>query len=199
MAFSIVIDGHNFINDLDRHGKGKEYVLNKLSFPILQTVVQQRLTSEGLYGHPFIRTEFICSDKGQIGPFNGGDDRKQLIKKLQNEKGVTVLEVSHFTKQQKGVDLTVFIRMMTHSKSMMQPHTIVLFSSDTDFVPAIRLIAEQGIHVVIVGFKTGPCSLNEGLINESYLSLDLDELLEDMEKMSDNLADAADQKSRAAD
>ncbi len=184
MAFSIVIDGHNFINDLKRQGKGEEYVLNKLSFPNLQTVVQQRLNSEGLYGHPFIRTEFICSDKGEIGPFKG-DERKKLLEKLQNEKGVTVLEVPHHTKQQKGVDLTVFIRMMTLSQSSQQPHAIVLFSSDTDFVPAIRLIAEQGIHVVIVGFKTGSSPLNGNLINESYLSLDLGELLEEMEKLSD--------------
>jgi uncharacterized LabA/DUF88 family protein len=198
MAFSIVIDGHNFINDLNRHGKEKDYVLNKLSFPFLQTVVQRRLTSEGLYGHPFIRTEFICSDKGEIGPFKG-DERKQLLKKLQNEKGVTVLEVSHHTKKQKGVDLTVFIRMMTLAQSRQQPHAIVLFSSDTDFVPAIRLIAEQGIHVVIVGFKTDPNPLNGDLINESYLSLDLGELLEQMENLSDNQSNSGDAKNRSAD
>jgi len=75
----------------------------------------------------------------------------------------------------------------------------VLFSSDTDFVPAIRLVAEQGVHVVIVGFKTGPSPLNKRLINESYLSLDLGELLEYMEKVSDNQANTADEKSRAAD
>ncbi len=198
MAFSIVIDGHNFINDLVRHDKDIDYLLNKLSFPILQTVVQQRLVSEGLYGHPFIRTEFICSDKGEIGTFKG-ENRKQLITKLQNEKGVTVLEVSHHTRKQKGVDLTIFIRMMTLTKSQHQPHAIVLFSSDTDFVPAIRLIAEQGIHVVIVGFKTEPNPLNTDLINESYLSIDLGELLEEMEKLSDRLANPADAKSSASD
>ena len=185
-------------SDLDRHSKDKDYILNKLSFPILQTVVQQRLTSEGLYSHPFIRTEFICSDKGEIGAFKG-DERKQLITKLQNEKGVTVLEVKHHTKKQKGVDLTVFIRMMTLAQSKHQPHAIVLFSSDTDFVPAIRLIAEQGIHVVTVGFKTVPNPLHADLINESYLSIDLGALLEEMENLSDNQANSADAKSSAAD
>jgi hypothetical protein len=50
-----------------------------------------------------------------------------------------------------------------------------------------------------VGFKTGSCTLNEGLVNESYLSLDMGELLEEMEKASDNKANAADVKSHAAD
>lgn len=187
MAFSIVVDGHNFINDLDRQGKGKDYVLNKLSFPILHAVVQKRLKSEGLYSHPFIHTEFICSDHGEIGPFKGSE-RNDLLKKLKNEKGVMVLEVPHHTKKQKGVDFTVFIRMMTLARSPVQPHEIVLFASDTDYVPALRLLSEQGTHVVIVGFKTGTSSLNEGLVNESYLSLDLGELLKHMEKAADNQA-----------
>ena len=186
MAFSIVVDGHNFINDLNREGKGKDYILNKLSFPILHSVVQARLKSEGLYSHPFIHTEFVCSDHGEIGPFRGVE-RNDLLKKLKKEKGVTVLEVPHHTKKQKGVDLTVFIRMMTLARSPAQPHEIVLFASDTDYIPALRLLAEQGTHVVIVGFKTGTSSLNEGLVNESYLSLDLGELLARMEKASDNM------------
>jgi uncharacterized LabA/DUF88 family protein len=78
--------------------------------------------------------------------------------------------------------------MMTLTRSPAQPHEIVLFTSDTDYVPALRLLAEQGTHVIIVGFKTGTSSLNEGLINESYLSLDLGELLKNMEEASDNQA-----------
>lgn len=72
--------------------------------------------------------------------------------------------------------------MMTLAKSPAQPHHIVLFSCDTDFVPAIRLLAEQGTHVIIVGFKTDTPLLKEELINESYLSLNLSELLAQMEK-----------------
>jgi uncharacterized LabA/DUF88 family protein len=181
MAFSIVVDGHNFINDLQREGKDEAYILNTLSFPQLHAIVQERLKLEGLYSHPFIHTEFICSDRGQIGPFNDGY-RKKLIKKLKNEKGITVREVPQYTQRQKGVDFTVFIRMMTLAKSPMQPHEIVLFASDTDYVPAIKLMTEQGIHVVIVGYKKGSYSLNEELINESYLSLDLGELLKEMQK-----------------
>jgi uncharacterized LabA/DUF88 family protein len=181
MAFSIVVDGHNFINDLERHGKDKEYILKQLSFPILQAIIQDRLRTEGLYSHPFIHTEFVCSNRGPIGSLKGAE-RDELIRKLKNEKGVTVLEVSQHTTQQKGVDLTVFIRMMTLTKSPAQPHHIVLFASDTDYVPALRLLAEQGTHVIIVGFKNTDPVLNEELINQSYLSLDLGELLAQMEK-----------------
>lgn len=181
MAFSIIIDGHNFLNDLDRHGKDKGYILNKLSLPTLYSLIQKRLKSERLASHPYIRTEFICSDRGRIGAFDGGE-RATLIRKLKNEKGVTVVEVPQCTKDQKGVDFTVFIRMMTLIKSPTQPYHIVLFASDTDYVPAIRLIAEQGTHVIIVGFKDEEPVLKEELINESYLSIDLSELLEQMEK-----------------
>ena len=75
---------------------------------------------------------------------------------------------------------------MTLIKSSVQPHHIVLFASDTDYVPALRLLAEQGTHVIIVGFKNTTPPLSIGLINESYLSLDLGELLEQMEKEVDN-------------
>lgn len=185
MAFSIVVDGHNFINDLERYGKGKDYIFKELSFPSLQAIIQKKLKIEGLYSHPFIHTEFVSSDRGPIGSIKG-PERDDLIRKLKNEKGVTVLEVPQHTTKQKGVDFTVFIRMMTLAKSPAQPHEIVLFASDTDYIPALKLMAEMGTHVVIVGFmKNGPV-LNEGLVNESYLSLDLEQLLQQMEKASDN-------------
>lgn len=190
MAFSIVIDGHNFINDLGRNGKDDQYILEYLSLPVLYGVIQKKLGSEGLYSHPYIRTEFICSDKGQIGSLKS-EKRNSFIKKLKGEKGVTVIEVPQETKKQKGVDFTVFIRMMTLIKSPSpenKPYHIVLFASDTDYIPAIRLLAEQGTHVVIVGYKNGDHPLKEGLINESYLSLDLNELLEEMENTIDNNA-----------
>ena len=186
MAFSIVIDGNNFINDLVRYGKDKDYILQHLAFPILRDIIQEKMRSAGLYSHPFIHIEFVCSDRGPIGPFKP-TEKGALIKKLRNEMGVIVREVplpqhADASDKQKGVDCTVFIRMMTLAKSSAQPHHVVLFASDTDYVPAIRLMTEQGVHVVIVGFKNKPPVLNEELINESYLFLDLGELLEEMER-----------------
>ena len=180
MAFSVVIDGHNFINDLHRNGKDADYILEKLSLPILNDIIQVRMKAAGLYSHPFVHAEFICSDGGEIGKFKG-ESRKNLVAKFKSEIGITVREVPQHTTKQKEVDLTVFIRMMTFANTKIQPHHIVLFSSDTDFIPAIRLLTEQGTHVVIVGFKTGTPPLNEELINESYLALDLADLLSEME------------------
>jgi len=96
MAFSIVVDGNNFINDLERYGKGKDYIFKELSFPTLHTIIQEKLRTEGLYSHPFIHTEFISSDRGSIGSIRGSE-RANLLRKLKNEKGVTVLEVPQHT------------------------------------------------------------------------------------------------------
>src|SRR5262245_23511747 len=120
MALSIVVDGHNFINDLDRNGKGKEYI-QQLSCPILHDIIKERLNSVGCYSHPFIHKEFISFDHGRISTFKQ-TERNELIKKLKNEMGVTVREVPQHTsrnekEKQKGVDFTVFIRMMMLSKS----------------------------------------------------------------------------------
>jgi len=73
VSFSIVVDGHNFINDLSRQGKDEGYILDKLSFPFLHAAIQRRLKHEGLYSHPFIHTEFVCSDRGKIGPFTAAN------------------------------------------------------------------------------------------------------------------------------
>jgi uncharacterized LabA/DUF88 family protein len=168
---------------LDRNGYPKDYILKTLSFPILHDIIQERMKSVGLWSHPFIHTDFVCSDRGQIGKaFASHIDRMTLLKKLRNEMGVTVREVVQTTKSQKGVDFEVFTWMMTLTNTRIQPHHIVLFASDADYIPAIRLLTEQGAHVVVVGFKNGANPLNEGLINESYLSLDLKELLNEMGK-----------------
>lgn len=188
MAFSIVIDGNNFINDLHRYGKDKDYVLNKLSLPFLHDIIQERMKSVGMYSHPFMHTEFVCSKPGHIGEFSH-EQTKELLAKLKTELGVTVREVAKHTDKHKDVDLTVFIRMMVLANSKPQPHHIVLFSSDTDFIPAIQLLTEQGTHVVIVGFKSGIGPLNEELVNESYLSLDLADLLNEMETRIQNPRD----------
>ncbi|MCG2709473.1 MAG: hypothetical protein L6246_04015 [Thermodesulfovibrionales bacterium] len=154
MAFTVIVDGHNFINDLHRHGKDKDYIVNKLSFPHLHEAIQTRLKADGLYSHPFIHTEFICSDRKRIGDFKN-QERDDLIKKLMEENGVTVREVEQHTKTKK--------RCNSEER------------------------AEQGIHVIIVGFKKDQPVLNEQLINESYLSLDLGELLDAMERMQETV------------
>jgi uncharacterized LabA/DUF88 family protein len=188
MPFVIVIDGPNFINELHRHGKDKEYIMNTLSLPILQTLIQRKLRENGLYSHPFLHTEFICSNKTEIGKF-GGEERKKLLNKLMNERGVSVREVGLSAKdgQEKGVDITVFATML--ERGDYYTHT-VLVGADRDYVPALNALTKRGIHTIVVGFRDGKSV--DMLINESYLFLDMKELLDKMEK---TLEDGDKQKS----
>jgi len=176
-----VIDGPNFINELHRHGKDKEYIMNKLSLPNLQAVIQEKLRENGLYSHPFLHTEFVCSNKPQIGEFKGRE-RTRLLKKLMSERGVSVrkVELSSKGEQEKGVDITVFATMLERGGLLTH---IVLIGADRDYVPALNALTKRNIHTIVAGFKDG--KFVDLLINESYLFLDLKELLAEMEKIKE--------------
>jgi len=137
-----------------------------------------------------LHTYFVCSDRGQIGKSIRDSDKKKLLDKLRNERGVTVDEI--FQSQPKGkemqVDMSVFIRMLEMGPLAI-PYDpwrhIVLISSDSDYVPAIRMLSMMGTHTVIAGFR----NLKDkdypiGLINESYLFLEMSEILAEMEQFS---------------
>lgn len=178
MGFTIIVDGPNFINELLRHNKNKDYIMNKLSFPILHGLIQIRLRDAGLYSHPFLHTEFICSDKKQIGDFREGE-RDKLLDKLKHEKGVSVriIQLSSEEGQEKGVDATIFAQMLERGTPT---YHIVLITRDKDYVPMIEALTKRGIHTIVVGFDDGQYPIE--LVNESYLFIDLQELLDEMEK-----------------
>jgi uncharacterized LabA/DUF88 family protein len=189
MGFVIVVDGPNFINDLQRSGKSKDYILKVLSFPALQEAIQRDLDKHGLKGHPFIHTYFVCSDKGRIGDFRG-EEKQQLLLKFKNQLGVTVDEIkqSHKHGEENQVDMNVFIRMLEMGPFARPYHDewrhLVLISSDSDFAPAIRMLSQMGAHTVVVGFDAlGDKKFPEELRNESYLFLEMNKILDDMEKI----------------
>jgi uncharacterized LabA/DUF88 family protein len=179
MPFVIVIDGPNFINELHRHGKSKEYIMTRLSFPVLHSVIQQRLLENGLYSHPFLHTEFICSNKQRIGEFRG-EERERLLARLRRQTGVSVriVDLSSKGEQEKGVDVTVFATMLERGGVLTH---IVLIGADRDYVPALNALTKRNIHTIVVGFDDD--KFPEELINESYLFLDMQEVLNDMEKI----------------
>ncbi|MCX6647943.1 MAG: NYN domain-containing protein [Candidatus Bathyarchaeota archaeon] len=179
MPFTIVVDGPNFINDLHRHGKNKDYIMNTLSFPTLHGVIQRELGENGLYSHPFYHTEFICSNKPQIGELIE-PERSELLHKLKHERGVIVKQVDLSSEhgQEKAVDMFVFSRMLQMGGSNDNKH-VVLIASDKDYVPAVEALMSRGIHVIVVGFNDG--EYPEQLINESYLFIDMQKLLNEME------------------
>jgi len=179
MAFTIIVDGPNFINDLSRHEKDKDYIMNTFSFATIHGIIQKKLVENGLYSHPFLHTEFICSNKEKIGMFEGRD-RAKLLEKLRRETGVSVREISLSSVEgkEKGVDMAVFVRMLELGKSNPPQH-IVLIASDKDYVPAIKALTTLGIHTVLVGFDDGKYPTE--LINEAYIFLDLNQILSEME------------------
>lgn len=179
MGFTIIIDGPNFINDLHRHGKDKNYILNIFSFPSFHGIIQQKLREEGLASHPFYGTQFICSNKDQIGEFRE-EEKTQLLTKLMREKGVHVKEVnlSSTESREKAVDITVFSKMLEVGDSEHWKH-VVLIASDKDYVPAIEALTNKGIHVILIGFDDGNFPIS--LINQCYLFLDLGWIITEME------------------
>jgi hypothetical protein len=190
LGFVIVVDGPNFINELERNGKDKNYVMKTLSFHILHGVIQNRLNQHGLRGHPFLHTYFVCSDKKQMGDFK--DEEKQvLLTKLKCETGLTVDEIlqSHKEGKEHEVDMHVFIRMLEMGPLARPYHDewrhIVLVSRDSDFVPAIRLLSQMGTHTIVMGFDSKESPFPMELKNESYLFLELSEILGEMEKIEE--------------
>jgi len=94
--------------------------------------------------------------------------------------GVVVREIKLSSKEskEKGVDMYVFARML----EMGNPtYDIVLITRDKDYVPGIEALTKRGIHTVVIGFDDG--QYPKELINESYLFIDMQELLEEMEEI----------------
>ena len=179
MGFAIIVDAPNFINDLHRMGYGKDDILEYLSFPMLHNLIQKRLKDNGLSSHPFLCTEIIHSNINKLGDFEG-DEKKELLDKLGRQKGVTTIEVnlSGSSSKEKGVDMLVFVRMLEFGM-ITRPYMYhnVLIGSDKDYVPAMQLMRKLGIHTIIIGLKD-QCPVEQ--INESYLFINLKELIEEM-------------------
>lgn len=188
MGFVIVIDGSNFLNELDRNERDNDYILNRLSLPAIQTVIQGMLKLNGLRSHPFIHTYFVCSRQNRIGKLVG-KDRDTFLTKLKSERGVTVDEIEQPHKRadnkDKEVNMHVFIRMLEMGPFARPVHDewrhIVLISADTDFVPAIRLLSQTGTHTITVGFDSTKKPYPLALKNESYLFLELGKILKEAE------------------
>ena len=158
MAFTVVIDGPNFINMLHDLGKSKEDILkDSFSFEKLTNVIQRQLKLKGLYSHPFLHAEFIYSNKNRIGNFVN-DEKKLLINKIGNSDGFSPREIQLTEEKQKekGVDIAVFAKMMDVMLNNLLPSDtqhVVLIARDKDYVPALILLRRVGIQTAVVGPK----------------------------------------------
>ena len=84
------------------------------------------------------------------------------------------------------MDMSVFIRMLEMG-ALATPQNdpwrhVVLIASDSDYVPAIRMLSTMGTHTIVVGFRTlGDKKFPLELINESFLFLEMSQILLQME------------------
>lgn len=141
---------------------------------MLAALIQDEIKKNDLSSHPYDGTEFICSDRGKIGDFSGSE-KKAFLNKLKLERGVTVKKNQQHTQRgsnrgerDKAIDMTVFIRLLRMGDPERWRH-VVLMAFDTDYMPALELLREFGIHTILVAFKKGNNPVKTEMINQSYL------------------------------
>lgn len=66
-------------------------------------------------------------------------------------------------------------------------YDIVLIARDRDYAPGIEALTRRGIHTVVIGFDDGEYPIE--LKNETYLFIDLQELLKEMEETIRNTSE----------
>ena len=151
-------------------------------FPTFRRVIQARLREVGLSYQTFKGTEFICSNKKQLGPFTGRR-RTKFIDKLKREQGVSVIEVNLSrpnSGHEKGVDTTVITKMFEASENLGRKCEIILVASDRDYIPPTRVLRRWGCHIINVAFDDAFHSADQ--INESFMFFELRDILEKMEE-----------------
>lgn len=164
----LIIDGPNFINRVLDMKIDKDIISNQLSFKDFRKRITAKLLDEDINIQiPII--EFVCSKKlfgSGIKKFTQ-EERDLLIKRLMKEKGVHIEEVHLPGSSEKGVDNMVSSKIETFSKNF---EYIVLISNDSDYVPTLKKMREQGTKIILVNISDNPS--NE-LINESFLTIDM--------------------------
>ncbi len=184
ISFTIIIDGPNFLNSLTRHGKDRDYLM-AFCFPTFRRTIQARLKELGLSHRTFKGTEFVCSNKKQLGPFTGRD-RPRFLDKLKREQGVSVTVVGLSTPtsgQEKGVDTTVITKMFEASENLGRQCEIILVASDRDYIPPTQVLRRWGCHIINVAFDDAFHSADQ--INESFMFFDLKGILKQMDAGDD--------------
>ncbi len=181
MPFIIIIDGPNFINSLTRHGKDPDYIKN-FHFPTFRRTIQAMLKELDLSYRTFKGTEFVCSNKKQLGPFVGSK-RTRFIKKLKREQGISITEVSLSARNagsEKGVDTTVIVKIFEAALNLGHKCEIILVASDRDYIPPCQILRRRGFHVINVAYDDAHHSDDQ--INESFMFLNLQEIIKRMDK-----------------
>ncbi|MEE9506158.1 MAG: NYN domain-containing protein [Thermoplasmata archaeon] len=174
--FAMVVDGPNFVNDLFRFGTGKQFIVQELSLGSMLTFVQKqvrnyigtwRTTGLDFYYSGDPEARFLSGDN-KLTP----EEMDRFLKRQKEETGVRVHEVAlrKRARREKGVDVSVVTRLF-EMKEVCE--TVVLVSSDTDYVPALETLSRIGRFAVTAGFQE---NYRIELKNASFMFIDLSEL-----------------------
>lgn len=167
----IAIDGPNFVNRLIDAGVPKQIILESISFADISATIQMVIRRE-IGTQRSMGTEFFYSSNTFGGDsewaFNA-TETKAFISRISSETGVetTLIDLPSSNQKEKGVDIAVAAAMFEKSQFC---ETLVLGSSDKDFVPVLGSIKRMGRYVVTLGF--GDAHPPE-LINISFLTIRL--------------------------
>lgn len=170
--FAVVVDGPNFVNDLHRFGVGRRYIIEELSLESLLTFVRHKIQT--LIQTPrTIGLDFYYSGARFLPEEHKltQEEMDRFLSRQKEETGVRLHEVALPTRngKEKGVDASVVTRLF-EMKEVCE--TLVLVSSDTDYVPALETLSRIGRFAVTAGFRE---TYGIELKNASYLFIDLTE------------------------
>lgn len=148
----IFIDS-NFLSKVSEHfGNGKYLVYDVLTFS-KNLSHQQRLLCKQVYYYTAPPFQSTMPTKEEERKRDGYD---RFINKLK-EKGVVVREGrcqrlkldGKFVYKQKGVDILLAMDLMSVPLKFPKMQKIILIASDSDFVPVIKNLEEQGIKTIL--------------------------------------------------
>ena len=171
----IIIDGPNYINRVLEFEISPLHVARQLSLSRLRETVDKKLQEFDSVSGLLDSVEFVCS-KRRFGPKKGKFSEEQqslLLDRFRSEKGTHVDIVDIPGASEKGVDSTISGIIEDHASNL---ETIVLVTSDRDFIPTIRRLRHRTKIILVALNKKFPKELeNEGFatlfMQEEYCSI----------------------------
>lgn len=169
--YGVVIDGPNFVNRIADHGHKGRLLSEDFHLTHINGYLQSEIKNRLGYAR-CLSVDFICSQKllGDDVAKLSGEEQSKLLESFKHEPLTTVREIVICDNKEKGVDVAVASKLFELSDSC---ETLVLISSDKDYIPALEVLRNRGRYLVTMGFwDSHPIEL----INLSHIFFDLDEL-----------------------
>lgn len=178
MAYSVIIDGPNFISRLIDNGLDKDFIAEKFSLNNF-LVEEIRIALKKEFGaDSALGLEFFYSQKIP-GPTKNKMTNNQWLKFIERESkenAVYLRKVEIDSDKEKGVDIAVAVRLIEVAEKCT---VVCLVSSDKDFLPALEYLKNKGTYICTAGAsKLHPIELK----NVSYFFIDITHYLEKIQR-----------------